>query len=465
MTELAAELGLTGMGIRRHLEVLEVDGLVERTSCPHHGIGRPPHGWRLSATGMELLPRSYDTFVLHLLEDLCEHVGEEGVDVVLRRRGEKVAVQYGDELAGAGASTLDERVAGLAQIRDQAGYVAEWRRDGRGADARREQLRRPPGGGTFPGRVRHGAGPLPQGAGSGRGGHPGVAHHGRRRHLHLPHPAPPRRPPVLIDPVAAAVAVADVLAPAAEATDQAPVVPQANLRLLADAGLSDLLEAPPAVVREVHETLAGACGVTYFVWEQHHAPVRLLAAARGADDPTVAGLRSGAHQAGIAFAYLRRPGPPAVVARPRSGGGVIVDGEAPWVTSWGLADTFVVAARMRDDVVNFLLDGSSPPPGVQASAPLALAAMNASSTVRLQFDGLVVPEQDLISVEPYERWRAADRRGHRPAPSRPLRPRPDLLSPTGRRRPGPGRRAGRLPRAGLRPHRRGPDRRGAPGRP
>lgn len=130
VTELAAELGLTGMGIRRHLEVLEVDGLVERTSCPHHGVGRPPHGWRLSPTGMELLPRSYDTFVLHLLEDLCEHVGEEGVDVVLRRRGEKVAVQYRDELAGAGASTLDERVEGLAHIRDQAGYVAEWRREG-----------------------------------------------------------------------------------------------------------------------------------------------------------------------------------------------------------------------------------------------------------------------------------------------------------------------------------------------
>jgi alkylation response protein AidB-like acyl-CoA dehydrogenase len=200
-----------------------------------------------------------------------------------------------------------------------------------------------------------------------------------------------------------------VLAPAAEDTDQAPVVPRANLRLLADAGLSDLLETPPAAVREVHETLAGACGVTYFVWEQHHAPVRLLAAARGAGDPTVVGLRSGVRQAGIAFAYLRRPGPPAVAARPGSGGGVIIDGEAPWVTSWGMADTFVVAARMGDEVVNFLLDGASPRRGVHASEPLALAAMNASCTVRLRFDGVVVPEQDVISVEPYEQWRAADR--------------------------------------------------------
>jgi alkylation response protein AidB-like acyl-CoA dehydrogenase len=204
--------------------------------------------------------------------------------------------------------------------------------------------------------------------------------------------------------------VAEVLAAAAEATDQAPVVPRANLRLLADAGLYDLLDLVPAVAREVHETLAGACGVTSFVWEQHHSPVRMLAAARDADDPTLARLRSGELLAGIAFAYLRRPDPPAVVARAVPGGGLVVDGEAPWVTSWGLADRFAVAARVGGDVVYFLLDGVSPPsPGVVASDPLALAAMNASSTVRLRLDGVAVPDDDVISVQSYETWRAADR--------------------------------------------------------
>ena len=205
------------------------------------------------------------------------------------------------------------------------------------------------------------------------------------------------------------MAVAEVLAPAAEDTDQAEVVPRANLRLIADAGLYELVDAPPAVVREVYETLAGACGVTFFVWVQHHAPVRLLAASRPDDDPTLAKLRSGDLLGGIAFAYLRRPGPPAVVARRSSGGGLVVDGEAPWVTSWGLADVFAVAARMGDEVVYVLLDGATPPSAVQASDRLALAAMNASSTVRLRFDGLVVPEDDVISVQPFETWRVSDR--------------------------------------------------------
>ena len=128
MTELAAELGLTGMGIRRHLESLELDGLVERSACPTHGVGRPPNGWRLSAAGLELLPRRYDTFVLQLLEDMCEQVGEEGVEIVLQRRSEKQAIQYRDELAG--ADTLEDRVAGLAGARDRAGYLAETSQDG-----------------------------------------------------------------------------------------------------------------------------------------------------------------------------------------------------------------------------------------------------------------------------------------------------------------------------------------------
>lgn len=127
VTDLSAELGLTGMGIRRHLESLECDGLVERSSCSPNRVGRPPSGWRLTPKGMELLPRGYDSFLVQFLEDMREQVGDEGIDVVLRRRSEKMAAQYNDELAD--ATTLDDQVAGLAQVRDRAGYVAEWHRE------------------------------------------------------------------------------------------------------------------------------------------------------------------------------------------------------------------------------------------------------------------------------------------------------------------------------------------------
>ena len=217
-----------------------------------------------------------------------------------------------------------------------------------------------------------------------------------------------------------------MLAPAAEATDRAAVVPQSHLEALAGAGLMGLYRPPaasPAVVREVYEVLAGACGVTFFVWVQHHAPVRMLAtsAIQGLRDRHLDDLCAGRVLGGVAFAYLRRPGPPAVVAAAVAGG-YRINGEAPWVTSWGLAGLYAVAARLDDQVVFFLAEADTsgmpaggslqdrrPAPALRASPPLPLAAMNASATVRLAFDGLFVPEDDVLSVVPFAQWQADDR--------------------------------------------------------
>ena len=196
------------------------------------------------------------------------------------------------------------------------------------------------------------------------------------------------------------------------------MVPTGHLRALADAGLYGLsgpveaggAAAPPAVGRLVYETLAGACGVTFFVWVQHHAPVRMLAASANAAlrERWLPALCRGEVLGGVAFAYLRRPGPPAVAARPVAGGWV-VDGEAPWVTSWSLAGVYAVAAAARDDVVFFALPTAPPPPEVRASPPLPLAVMAASATVRLVFDGLFVPTADVIATVPLGAWKARDR--------------------------------------------------------
>ena len=196
------------------------------------------------------------------------------------------------------------------------------------------------------------------------------------------------------------------------------MVPRSHLRALADAGLYGLngplpaggAAAPPAVSRLVYETLAGACGVTFFVWVQHHAPVRMLAACTNVAlrERWLPALCRGDVLGGVAFAYLRRPGPPAVAARPTKGGWV-VDGEAPWVTSWGLAGVYAVAAAAGDDVVFFVLPADAPPPEVQASPPLPLVAMAASATVRLAFDGLFVPTADVIATVPLAEWKARDR--------------------------------------------------------
>ena len=226
--------------------------------------------------------------------------------------------------------------------------------------------------------------------------------------------------------VAARRLAVDLLAPTAESTDQAPLVPRSHLEALADAGLCGLAGPPdhggkaasPGVTRPVYEALAGACGVTFFVWVQHHAPVRLLASSANTAvrERWLPELCRGSVLGGVAFAYLRRPGPAAVVAR-RAPGGWTVDGEAPFVTSWGLARLFAVAAVVEDgggedgggEAMFFLLDAEAPGPSVEATPPLRLAAMGASSTVRLRFDGLFVPEVEVLRTIDLGRWRARDR--------------------------------------------------------
>ena len=123
VAELASELQLTAMGVRRHLDALEAEGLVEPTECARKGPGRPAAGWRLSTAGLERFPRRYDGVALDLLEDLAELSGPETVDAVFARRTEKLVETY--EVALADADGVAERVAGLARIRDDAGYLAE----------------------------------------------------------------------------------------------------------------------------------------------------------------------------------------------------------------------------------------------------------------------------------------------------------------------------------------------------
>jgi len=210
---------------------------------------------------------------------------------------------------------------------------------------------------------------------------------------------------------------AGVLAPSAEQTDAAGIVPESHLRALTEAGLSGLMgpreyggsDSAAAVVREVFEILAGACGVTFFVWVQHHGAVRLIAASSNValKDRYLADLCAGRVLGGVAFAHLRRPGRPAVTARAVAGG-YRVDGEAPWATSWGLAGLFVAAARVGDDVLFFRVPGAAGD-AMRPSEPLRLVVMEASATVRLAFDRLVVPEADVVSRRPLAEWLAADR--------------------------------------------------------
>ena len=217
--------------------------------------------------------------------------------------------------------------------------------------------------------------------------------------------------------VSAAEAVAaEVLAPAATTVDGMALLPSSHLDALAAAGLMGLVgptafggsECPGPVVRRVQRVIAGACGATFFTWVQHHAPVRYLAAA--ADSPArrrwLGPLCTGRARGGIAFAYLRRPGPPAVRAEP-DGAGWVLDGVAPWVTGWGLVDVIVVVAGAPDGRKVFA--ALTPDTAGLAGAPLDLMVLGSTGTVRLTLDGVRAGADELVDVWTADRWDVTDR--------------------------------------------------------
>jgi alkylation response protein AidB-like acyl-CoA dehydrogenase len=191
--------------------------------------------------------------------------------------------------------------------------------------------------------------------------------------------------------------------------DAADAVPEEHLRGLADAGLYGIF-APPEVgglglgaeVGLVIEELASACLASTFVWLQH---LRLLGAML--DSGTPAALREallpavvrGQVRGGVALAGLL-PGPPRLTAR-QADGGWLLDGEAPWVSGWGVVDLLVTVARGPEDTAVTLLMDARQQQGL-AAARQRLAAVNASATVQLSFDGVFVPDGRLVSQRPYD---------------------------------------------------------------
>jgi DeoR family suf operon transcriptional repressor len=130
--ELAAELHLSGMGVRRHLDALAEAGLVHAVPSAPPRHGRPASGWELTDAGCDALPHNYDRLALELLDDVSESLGSEALECVLAGRVAKVAAHYRTRLDG--HAPLAERVAWITAQRDADGYLATWQADdpGRG---------------------------------------------------------------------------------------------------------------------------------------------------------------------------------------------------------------------------------------------------------------------------------------------------------------------------------------------
>lgn len=118
--ELSEILGLTSMGVRRHLTTLERDGLVTFDSR-QQGVGRPAYVYRLTPQGENLFPKNYHA----LTNELLSYLDEAEIERIFQRRAEQRLRRGRARLAG-----LDwhDKMAELARMLDEDGYLVEWER-------------------------------------------------------------------------------------------------------------------------------------------------------------------------------------------------------------------------------------------------------------------------------------------------------------------------------------------------
>lgn len=122
--QLAVELAVSKVCVRRHLSVLERDGLIEYEQ-ERLERGRPRFVYRLSDKAGCLFPRSYDEFAKEVLTQVRLEFGDGAVLRVLQGRADELIAELKSQLDGL---SIDERVKRLVKIISAKGYLAEARK-------------------------------------------------------------------------------------------------------------------------------------------------------------------------------------------------------------------------------------------------------------------------------------------------------------------------------------------------
>jgi predicted ArsR family transcriptional regulator len=134
VAQLAEALEVSAQAVRRHLDGLRADGLIE-ARLERHGVGRPALIFSATERGEEMSGRTY----VQLLSRLVRHLdkmdavpaegagGREILDRIFGGIAAEVAADHRNEVRG---GTLGERIAETSRALDREGIVDGWRKEG-----------------------------------------------------------------------------------------------------------------------------------------------------------------------------------------------------------------------------------------------------------------------------------------------------------------------------------------------
>ena len=124
--DIAADLGLTVVAIRQHLNALAELGLVRQQTRRASGRGRPSSVWHLTPQTDPLFPDHHGELTVGLLRSMREVFGNDGLQRIVEARAKDQTAEYRALLPTPSAS-VKARVHALAEQRSREGYMAEVR--------------------------------------------------------------------------------------------------------------------------------------------------------------------------------------------------------------------------------------------------------------------------------------------------------------------------------------------------
>jgi len=123
--ELAAQLGLTATGVRRHIDQLAAEGAVtgRARSTRGRGRGRPAREWVVGDTGHSHLPTDYDVLATDAVRFLRETSGDDAVRAFADQRVTEMEQRCLSRVEAAGTDP-GARTEALVDALREEGYAA-----------------------------------------------------------------------------------------------------------------------------------------------------------------------------------------------------------------------------------------------------------------------------------------------------------------------------------------------------
>ncbi len=131
VTAVAQRLQISTTAVRRHLDSLQSDGLVESTErppygpSPRRGRGRPARVFALTATGRATFPTSYDHLATAALDFLAATGGPDAVTAFAQKRASELGSEISQRLgAGWPDAPAEQQVVAVAEALSALGFAA-----------------------------------------------------------------------------------------------------------------------------------------------------------------------------------------------------------------------------------------------------------------------------------------------------------------------------------------------------